>query len=97
VIPARIAGSGAGRVTIASLPAAVQMASVTYHGDVWDFPQAFTALFTWMQANHFEVAGPYRELHLYGRENDLQRWDQLVLELQLPVMVAPDEKPVPTP
>jgi len=88
VVPASTMGTGTDRVTIATLPATAEIASVTHYGDMWDLPLAFVALFSWMEINHYAVAGPSRELHLYGRENDQHRWDQLVLEVQLPIILA---------
>jgi DNA-binding transcriptional MerR regulator len=90
VVPASTMGTGTDRVTIATLPATAEIASVTHYGDVWDLPLAFVALFSWMEVNHYTVAGPSREIHLYGRENDQHRWDRLVLEVQLPVTLAVD-------
>lgn len=84
VVPVGALGKGTGRVAIAELPAAA-VASVTHHGDMWGIPQALVALYTWMTANHQTVNGPYREIHLFGRENDEIDRSNVVLELQLPI------------
>ncbi|HLL40385.1 MAG TPA: MerR family transcriptional regulator [Rubrobacteraceae bacterium] len=78
------------RLTFRALPAVPQMASVVHGGSAWEIPRAITALFAWIGANGYSAAGPYREIHLYGRENDLFRKDpanvsSILVEIQLPV------------
>jgi len=78
------------RLHFRELPAVREMASVVHQGSAWDIPRAIAALYTWVGENGYGVAGPYREIHLYGRENDLFRSDpstidSIVVELQLPV------------
>jgi DNA-binding transcriptional MerR regulator len=75
------------------LPAVPEMASVVHEGSAWDIPRAITALFGWIGANGYATAGPYRELHLYGRENDLFRADatnvdSILVEIQVPVQAG---------
>lgn len=84
VVPTSALGRGAGRVNIAELPAAT-VASVTHHGDMWGIPQALIALNTWLGANQLTTAGSYREMHLFGRENDHHDLSNIVIELQLPI------------
>ncbi len=79
-----------GRLTFRELPAVREMASVVHQGSVWEIPHAIIALFAWVGANGYSAAGPYREIHLYGRENELFRKDpasadSIVVEIQLPV------------
>lgn len=81
------------RLAFRELPAVREMASVVHEGSAWEIPQAIIALFGWIGANGYATAGPYRELHLYGRENDLFRADSsnvdsLLLEIQVPVRAA---------
>ncbi|WP_166394994.1 MerR family transcriptional regulator [Rubrobacter marinus] len=81
---------GADGLTFRELPAVPEMASVVHRGSAWEIPQAVTALFSWVGANGYAPAGPYRELHLYGRENELFRADpsnvgSVLVEIQLPV------------
>ncbi len=78
------------RLAFRELPAVREMASVVHEGSAWEIPQAITALFGWIGANGYATAGPYRELHLYGRENDLFRADSanvdsILVEIQVPV------------
>ena len=84
---------GGDRLAFRELPAVGEMASVVHRGSAWEIPQAITALFGWIGANGYATAGPYRELHLYGRENDLFRADSanvdsLLLEIQVPVQAG---------
>lgn len=78
------------RLTFRELPAVGEMASVVHRGSAWEIPQAISALFGWIGANGYATTGPYRELHLYGRENDLFRADpanvdSILVEIQVPV------------
>ena len=79
-----------GRLTFRELSAVGEMASVVHRGSAWDIPQATVALLTWVGENGYSAAGPYREIHLYGRENDHYRdeatkLDAIVVEIQLPL------------
>jgi effector-binding domain-containing protein len=71
------------RVHIEELPAVDQMAYVVHHGPFATLPQAYGALFTWIEANGYQITGPSREVYLqYEREGDQ---NQYVTELQAPV------------
>ena len=75
------------------LPAVPEMASVVHEGSAWDIPRAISALFGWIGANGYATAGPYRELHLYGRDNDLFRADaanvdSILVEIQVPIQAG---------
>ena len=81
------------RLAFRRLPAVPEMASVVHEGSAWDIPRAVAALFGWIGANGYATAGPYRELHLYGRENDLFRADpanvdSILVEIQVPVQAG---------
>lgn len=81
------------RLAFRVLPAVREMASVVHEGSAWEIPRAISALFGWIGANGYATAGPYRELHLYGRENDLFRADSanvdsLLVEIQVPVQAV---------
>jgi DNA-binding transcriptional MerR regulator len=92
-VPGALPDGGGGRLAFRELPAVREMASVVHEGSAWDIPRAITALFGWIGANGYATAGPYRELHLYGRENDLFRADpanvdSLLVEIQVPVQAT---------
>lgn len=81
------------RLTFRELPAVPNMASVVHHGSAYDIPQAVSALFAWVGENGYAASGAYREIHLFGRENDFIREDRanldsLVVEVQIPVEAA---------
>jgi DNA-binding transcriptional MerR regulator/effector-binding domain-containing protein len=77
------------RTAVRELPAAKEVASVVHHGSLWGVPDAIGALFAWIGENGYSPAGPYREIHVFWRENDLAvtpgGLDSIVTELQLPV------------
>ena len=75
-----------GDVTIRELPAEPMVASVLHHGCWPDEIHAIQALFTWMDANRYQLSGPLRELHLSGREPALFEAESVVIELQFPVL-----------
>lgn len=74
-----------GRLAIRELAAVPLMASVIHHGRFQDVGDAFTALYTWVGENGYTPAGAYREIHLFGRENDLSDLEAVTVEMQLPV------------
>ena len=76
----------AGAMVIHTLPPVPNMATVIYQGRPADVEQAVTALWHWIGANEFETAGPFRELHLYGKELELTSLENPVtMEFQVPV------------
>ena len=66
------------------LPAVETMASVVHHGKYIEAGDALTALYQWVGENGYEACGPYRELHLFGRENDCVDDNNVTIEMQLP-------------
>lgn len=74
--------------SIHTLPAVETMASVVHTGRFMDVCDAVVALYAWAGANGQTAAGPYREIHLFGRENDWHDYNNVVVEVQLPVTAA---------
>ena len=74
-----------GTMRIYELPAAPILASLVHRGSFYDVPQAMSALFIWVGTNGYTASGPYREIHLFGRENDLTDVEHITLEMQVPV------------
>jgi|CXWL01.1.fsa_nt_gi DNA-binding transcriptional MerR regulator len=74
-----------GNVFIHELPAIQKMASVIHYGRFGDVNDAITALCQWVGENGYLPGGPFREIHLFGRENDLDDFDSVTIEMQLPV------------
>lgn len=78
----RAAGIG---VRVRELPAAPKLASVMHAGRLQDVCDAIVALYGWVGANGYAASGGYRELHLFGRENNLTHFDAVTLEVQVAV------------
>lgn len=72
-------------VAIRDLPAVPIMASTVHHGCFRDVTLAIQAVFTWMVMNRYTLAGPLREIHLSGREPEINLSETVVIELQVPV------------
>lgn len=75
-------------ITISELPAVETMACVIHKGDMWDIGQAMVALYSWIGAHGYASAGPYRELHLFWRELEIEteRFQNIVVEMQIPIV-----------
>ncbi len=73
---------------VRALPAVETMASVVHTGRFMDVCDAIVALYAWVGSNRQTAAGPYREIHLFGRENDWHDYNNVVVEVQLPVKAA---------
>ena len=67
------------------LPTTPMLASVIHRGSFYDVPQAISTLFVWVGTNGYTASGSYREIHLFGRENDLTDFDHVTLEMQVPI------------
>ena len=74
-----------GPVMVRTLPAEAVVASLLHTGHLRDVTQSIIALFQWMGDNGYESAGPIRELHHFWREYDNVSWNNVTLELQIPV------------
>ncbi len=74
------------QVKVSELPAVETMASVIHHGSFSSLNQAYSAIFTWIEANGYRVSGTNRELNLeYERGGDQAKF---VTEIQFPVVKA---------
>lgn len=80
--------SAAAAVVVRELPAVETMATVIHKGDMWDVGQAIIALYIWLGQHGYAPAGPYRELHLFWRELDIEteQFSNIALEMQIPVV-----------
>jgi DNA-binding transcriptional MerR regulator len=74
-------------IMIRDLPAVETMASVIHKGDMWDIGQAMVALYSWIGSHGYASAGPYRELHLFWRELEIEteQFKNIVVEMQIPI------------
>jgi DNA-binding transcriptional MerR regulator len=75
-------------IALHDLPAIETMASVIHKGDMWDIGQAMVALYGWIGSHGYASAGPYRELHLFWRELEVEveRFTNIVIEVQVPIV-----------
>lgn len=79
----------ASRLQMRELPASEEMACVVHQGSIYDVPQGMIALYSWVSANGYQPADAYREIHLFGREDDPHTdYQHLTLEIQLPIEKA---------
>ncbi|MCW1967221.1 MAG: MerR family transcriptional regulator [Anaerolineae bacterium] len=69
------------------LPASPETACVVHQGATLDVTQAIIAVFEWIEANGYRCRqSETRELHYYGKENELQDLNApVVMEIQVPV------------
>ena len=71
------------QVKVSELPAVETVASVIHHGPFSTLNHAYQAIFTWIEANGYQISGPARELNLeYERGGDQAKF---VTEVQFPV------------
>ncbi len=75
-------------LAVYDLPAVETMASVIHKGDMWDVGLAMVALYSWIGSHGYASAGPYRELHLFWRELEIEteQFRNVVIEMQIPIM-----------
>jgi DNA-binding transcriptional MerR regulator len=75
-------------ITVRELPAVETMASVIHKGDIWDIGQAMVALYSWIGSHGYASNGPYRELHLFWRELEIEteQFRNIVIEMQIPIV-----------
>lgn len=74
-----------GELALRELAASPLTAATVHHGHFMEVGGAITALFIWAVQNGFSPAGPYREVHLFGRELDIPSPDNVTVEIQLPL------------
>lgn len=75
-------------LTAQKLPAAAQAASIIHRGAVWDIADVVSGLYQWLGTNGYASTGPFREIHLFGREIDVfaaGQQDDVVFEILVPV------------
>lgn len=71
---------------VKELPSYNTVASVVHNGSFSGLSGAYKAIMDWIEANHYQISGPNRELNLvYERGGDQSNF---VTELQIPVSKA---------
>lgn len=75
-------------IVVRELPAVETMASVIHKGDIWEVGQAMVALYSWIGSHGYASQGPYRELHLFWRELEIEteQFRNIVIEMQIPIV-----------
>ncbi len=89
----RIGLKTADGLTVRELPGVSKMVTTIHQGAFWDVPNAIVALFAWIGDNGYQSVGPVREIHLFGRENDVVNAsseaqfniNSVIMEMQVPV------------
>jgi effector-binding domain-containing protein len=81
IVPIDRSLPGTDRIQVYELPP-VQVAAVVHHGNFEDFTQGHAALFEWIDANGYRIAGPYREIYIRHEHGDLS---DTTTEIQFPV------------
>lgn len=73
------------------VPSSEHAASITHNGPIVDAPDIASALYGWLGMNGYASAGPYREIHLFGKELDAfdnyTRQDYATLDLVYEVVL----------
>ncbi len=80
----RVAAPDKGRMRVHELPAAL-VASTIHHGSYETIGDAHEAVFTWIEANNYRVAGADREINLYNRHPIRRDDPTYVTEIQYPI------------
>jgi effector-binding domain-containing protein len=75
---------GTERVKVYELPA-TQVAAVVHQGNFEEFTQGHAALLEWIDANGYQIVGPYREVYIKHEKNNLS---DTTTEVQYPVEKA---------
>jgi effector-binding domain-containing protein len=75
------------RIQVRTLPAIGSMATVLHKGSYDNFSQTYQALFSWIAANGYQIAGPNRELYLHNIDHT-KNPDEFLTEIQFPVIPA---------
>lgn len=73
--------SEAGEVKVYELPTS-KMATVVHHGPFENFKAEHLAILTWIEANGYRIAGPYREVYIHHDPNNMA---EAATEIQYPV------------
>ena len=81
VVPIDRPLKGTDRVSVYELPS-TQVAAVVHHGEFEDFTQGHAALLDWIDANGYQIVGPYREIYIRHEKSELS---DSTTEIQFPV------------
>lgn len=71
-----------------TLPASHKAAGLVHRGSLHDIPDVISSLYRWIGLNGYSSVGAFREIHHFGREDEVFASDQrddVVFEIILPV------------
>lgn len=72
---------GTDHVKVYQLPSA-QVAAVVHQGNFDEFTQGHAALLEWIDANGYQIVGPYREIYI---KHDHSNLSETITEIQFPI------------
>ncbi|MEW9702727.1 MerR family transcriptional regulator [Paenibacillus sp. SI8] len=72
-------------IQLRELPSEPLVASLIHRGKFMDVGEALSELFKWLGFNGYSPTGSVREIHLFGRENHCRNYNDVLVELQIPV------------
>jgi len=81
IVPIDRSLRGTERIRVYDLPS-TQVAAVVHQGDFEDFTQGHAALLEWIDANGYQIVGPYREIYI---KHDKSELSDTTTEIQFPV------------
>jgi effector-binding domain-containing protein len=81
VVPVDRTLPGTDDVHVYELPSTL-VASVVHHGNFDEFTQGHAALLEWIDANGYQIVGPYREIYI---RHDKKNLSDTTTEIQFPV------------
>lgn len=84
IVPVDRLLKGTGRVKVYELPS-TQVAAVVHQGNFEDFTQGHAAILEWIDANGYQIVGPYREIYIKHQKGELS---DSTTEVQFPVEKA---------
>ncbi len=90
IVPASASAKASAPIYVYELPAAPTLACCVYQGPVHTVIEPISAIMRWICQHSYSIAGPPRELHLSGYEQNLplDPTPSGVLELQIPITAA---------
>ncbi len=77
-----------GEIQVRRVDDSLALASTLHAGNIYDLPQAMTALFAWVGSNHYRPNGTIREIHLSGREESDTDFSHILFEIQVPILAV---------
>jgi DNA-binding transcriptional MerR regulator len=84
IVPVDRSLKGTDQVKVYELPS-TQVAAVVHQGNFENFTQGHAVLLEWMDANGYQIVGPYREIYIKHEKEDLS---DSTTEIQFPVAKA---------